>query len=71
MSPGHPAPPSGKERLYIVFAAFLALFLSALDSLVMGAAMPTIVAELGGIHLYSWVFSSYMLSRAVALPVFG
>ena len=37
----------------------------------MGAAMPTIVAELGGIHLYSWVFSSYLLSRAVALPVFG
>lgn len=71
MSPGHPAQPSGKERLYIVFAALLALFLSALDSLVMGAAMPTIVAELGGIHLYSWVFSSYMLSRAVALPVFG
>ncbi|WP_373500477.1 DHA2 family efflux MFS transporter permease subunit [Desulfococcus sp.] len=64
-------PPHARERLYIIFASLLALFLSALDSLVMGAAMPTIVAELGGIHLYSWVFSSYMLSRAVALPVFG
>jgi len=60
-----------KERFYVVVAALLSLFLSALDSLIMGAAMPTIVSELGGLHLYSWVFSSYMLSRAVALPVFG
>ena len=65
------APPASKERFYIIVAALLSLFLSALDTLVMGAAMPTIVAELGGLHLYSWVFSSYMLSRAVALPVFG
>jgi len=49
----------------------LALFLGALDALVVAAAMPSIVADLGGIHLYSWVFSSYMLTRATALPIFG
>ena len=49
----------------------LALFLGALDALVMSAAMPTIVAELGGLHLYSWVYSAYFLSRAVSLPLFG
>ncbi|UCD33996.1 MAG: MFS transporter [Desulfobacterales bacterium] len=37
----------------------------------MGAAMPTIVADLGGLHLYSWVFSVYLLTRAVSLPIFG
>jgi EmrB/QacA subfamily drug resistance transporter len=37
----------------------------------MGAAMPSITAHLGGLHLYSWAFSSYLLSRAVALPLFG
>lgn len=68
---GHMPPLSSTERRWIIFATLLSLFLSALDTLVMGAAMPTIVAELGGLHLYSWVFSSYMLSRAVALPVFG
>ena len=52
-------------------AALLALFLGALDALIMSAAMPTIVAELGGLHLYSWVYSTYLLSRAIALPVFG
>ncbi|MFZ0132669.1 MAG: MFS transporter [Desulfobacterales bacterium] len=60
-----------KDRYYIIAAALLALFLGALDTLVMGAAMPTIVADMGGLELYSWVFSVYLLSRAIALPIFG
>ncbi|MBI9085043.1 MAG: MFS transporter [Desulfobacterales bacterium] len=52
-------------------AALLALFLGAMDALIMSAAMPTIVADLGGLHLYSWVYSTYFLSRAVSLPIFG
>ena len=60
-----------KSRFYIIIASLLALFLGALDALVMSAAMPTIVADLGGLHLYSWVYSAYLLARAVSLPVFG
>ncbi len=60
-----------KRRFYIIIASLLALFLGALDALVMTAAMPTIVADLGGLHLYSWVYSAYLLARAVSLPVFG
>lgn len=52
-------------------AALLALFLGALDALVITAAMPTIIAELGGLHLYAWTYTSYFLARAVALPIFG
>jgi len=60
-----------RRRNFIIIASLLALFLGALDALVMSAATPTIVADLGGLHLYSWVYSAYFLSRAVALPVFG
>jgi EmrB/QacA subfamily drug resistance transporter len=60
-----------KSRYCIITAALLALFLGALDALVMSAAMPTIVADLGGLHLYSWVYSAYLLARAVSLPIFG
>ncbi len=60
-----------RQRLTVIIAALLALFLGAMDALVMSAAMPTIVAELGGLHLYSWVYSSYFLARAVSLPIFG
>jgi len=60
-----------RSRTFIIIASLLALFLGALDALVMSAATPTIVADLGGLHLYSWVYSTYFLARAVALPVFG
>ena len=62
---------SPKSRNFIILATLLALFLGALDALVMAAAMPTIVADLGGLHLYSWVYSAYLLARAVSLPLFG
>jgi hypothetical protein len=58
---------SRKSRFYIIVAALLALFMGALDALVMSAAMPTIIADLGGLHLYSWVYSAYFLARAVSL----
>jgi len=61
----------GTTKFLVVGAALLALFLGAMDALVVGAAMPTIVADLGGLPLYSWVFSSYLLARAIALPIFG
>jgi EmrB/QacA subfamily drug resistance transporter len=49
----------------------LVIFLFAIDGTVVGAAMPTIVGKLGGLELYSWVFSSYMLTSALSTPLFG
>lgn len=63
--------PSSSDHLPAIWAALIALFLGALDSLIMSAAMPSIVADLGGLALYPWVYSAYFLARAVALPVFG
>jgi len=60
-----------QNRLYVIIAALLALFLGAMDALVVSAAMPSIVTDLGGLTLYSWVYSAYFLARAVSLPVFG
>ncbi len=63
--------PASQNRMYIIIAALLALFLGAMDALIVSAAMPSIVADLGGLALYSWVYSAYFLARAVSLPVFG
>ncbi|MFO7911042.1 MAG: MDR family MFS transporter [Desulfotignum sp.] len=60
-----------QKQTWLISAVLLALFLGALDALIMSAAMPTIIAELSGLHLYAWVYSAYFLSRAVALPIFG
>ena len=59
------------KRIPVIVAALLVLFLSALDALIMAAAMPTIVADLGGLAFYSWVYSAALLSRTVSLPIFG
>ncbi len=55
----------------IVAGVMLGVFLSGIDALVVGTAMPTVVQDLGGINLYSWVFSSYMVMTAVFMPLFG
>lgn len=60
-----------RSRNLIILSTLLALFLGALDALVMAAAMPTIVEDLGGLDLYSWVYSAYLLARTVSLPIFG
>ncbi|HEY3303275.1 MAG TPA: MDR family MFS transporter [Candidatus Binatia bacterium] len=49
----------------------LVIFLFAIDGTVVSAAMPTIVGKLGGLELYSWVFSAYMLTSALSTPLFG
>jgi len=49
----------------------LVIFLFAIDGTVVSAAMPTIVGKLGGLELYGWVFSTYMLTSALSTPLFG
>ncbi|MEU8685505.1 MDR family MFS transporter [Streptomyces sp. NPDC048611] len=64
------APPN--RRLFAVMtAAVVAMLLAALDSLILGTAMPTIVGELGGLEHLSWVASAYMLATAATTPIWG
>lgn len=49
----------------------LALALAAMNQTMVSTAMPRIVASLGGMHLYSWVFTAYMLAATVPVPICG
>ncbi len=60
-----------EHRSHIILGIMLGVFLAGIDGTVVSTAMPTIVAELGGLAVYSWVFSSYMLAGAISMPVFG
>lgn len=55
----------------VIAGVLLGLFLSALEGTVVATAMPTIVASLGGLSIYSWVFSGYLLSLTVTMPLWG
>lgn len=47
------------------------MFLAALEATVVGTAMPTVISALGGLELYSWVFSAYLLTSTVTVPAWG
>jgi EmrB/QacA subfamily drug resistance transporter len=49
----------------------MATFMAAVESSIVATAMPTIVADLGGFNLFSWVFAVYLLTQAVSIPVYG
>ena len=59
------------NRPLVLTALILAMFMSAIEGTIVATAMPSIAAELGGFSLYSWVFSSFLLMQAVAIPIFG
>jgi EmrB/QacA subfamily drug resistance transporter len=59
------------KRNLAVAGVMLVIFLFAIDATIVSTAMPTIVARLGGLELYSWVFSIYMLTSALTTPLFG
>ncbi len=65
---GHaPAP----RRSLVLAACLMATFMAAVESTIVATAMPTIVADLGGFELFSWVFTIYLLTQAVSIPLYG
>lgn len=60
-----------RAQVAIVAGVLAATFLAALDATVVGTAMPTIVGQLGGLALYPWVFSAYLLTSTTTIPLYG
>lgn len=46
------------------------LFASMYQTII-ATAIPTIIADLQGFALYAWVFSAYMLTSAITVPIYG
>lgn len=59
------------RRPLVLMAAMLAMFMAAVEATIVATAMPTIIADLGGFQLFSWVFAIYLLTQAVSIPIYG
>jgi len=68
--PVHP-PISLPRRRAITAGLLLGMTLGALEATVVGTAMPTVIATLGGLAHYSWVFSAYLLTSTATVPIWG
>ncbi|PYM75200.1 MAG: MFS transporter [Candidatus Rokuibacteriota bacterium] len=59
------------QKRWVFVGIVLSIFLAAIESTVVATAMPTVVARLGGIRIYSWVFSGFLLTQTVTMPLWG
>jgi EmrB/QacA subfamily drug resistance transporter len=60
-----------QAKIVVIIALMLGMTLAALDTTIVGTAMPSIVGKLGGFNLYSWVFSAYLLTSTTTVPIYG
>jgi EmrB/QacA subfamily drug resistance transporter len=61
-----------KQGVTLIFSALaLVLLLAALDQTIVATALPTIVAEIGGLAHLSWIVTAYLLASTIVTPLYG
>ncbi len=60
-----------RTRTFIMLGLGLGMLLASLDQTIVGTAMPKIVAELGGMSLFSWLVTAFMLAETITIPIAG
>ncbi len=62
---------TARRRWAVTIGVMTGMCIAALEATVVGTAMPTVIASLGGLNQYSWVFSAYLVTSTVTVPVWG
>ena len=60
-----------RQKRLLLISLMCAMFMGALDQTIVATAAPRIVASLNGFSLLSWVFTTYMLTSTVLVPMVG
>jgi len=59
------------KRGPILLAMMLSMGLIAIDTTVLATAVPSVVADIGGFESFPWLFSIYLLTMSVLVPVYS
>jgi EmrB/QacA subfamily drug resistance transporter len=59
------------ERGPILLAVMLSVGLVAIDATILATAVPAVVGDLGGFTQFPWLFSVYLLTQAVTVPLYS
>ncbi|MDX7950201.1 MDR family MFS transporter [Lichenihabitans sp. Uapishka_5] len=59
------------SRPLVIAAVMASMFMIAIEATIVSTAMPQIASQLGGLHLYAWVFASFLLTQTAMTVVFG
>src|SRR5690348_18317101 len=60
-----------RRRGLVVVALMLTTGLAAIDATIVATAVPQIVHDLGGFVKFPWLFSLYLLTQSVLVPIYG
>lgn len=59
------------RRPFVLAFVMAAMFMIAVEATIVSTAMPQIAGQLGDLHLYSWVFSAFLLTQTSTTVIFG
>ncbi|HET9849128.1 MAG TPA: MDR family MFS transporter [Candidatus Dormibacteraeota bacterium] len=59
------------QLIRVMAGLLLSLFVAALDTTVVGTALPTISRELGSFELYPWIIAGYLITATTTVPIWG
>ena len=62
---------SDEERRLTLISVMIVFLLAAMSQTVIATAMPRIVGDLSGLHLYAWATTAYLLASTVMVPIWG
>lgn len=62
---------SHSEIMFVMVALMISMLLSALDQSIVATALPKIASDLNGLTKLSWVVTAYLITTAIATPIYG
>jgi EmrB/QacA subfamily drug resistance transporter len=60
-----------RTKVLVMTGTLLGLFMAALDQTIVSTSLPRIVASLGGLGLFPWVFTSFMVTSTTTVAIVG
>jgi EmrB/QacA subfamily drug resistance transporter len=60
-----------KQVVAALAGTMLSMFLGSMFMTIASTAMPRIITDLGGFSQYTWVFTSYIITETIAVPITG
>ena len=65
------ANPFDSQHVLLTLGLVLTVAAVAFETLAIATVLPAVVEELGGLHLYGWAFSAFLLTQLVAIVIAG
>lgn len=62
---------TGKRKWWALATVMMTMFFSSMNQTVVSTAIPTIIGDLNGFEMYAWIFSAFMITSAVTVPIYG